>query len=344
MGGNALKDVCYTRRFDREEYLVIEKEVRDKLLKAFPDALIEPVQAYKTKPSFGDMDIVFWSPEPIHWPRILTQMFDTKGWTKNGNVYSFEYKEMQIDLIITSGENFFPSIFYFAYNDLGNLMGRISHKMGFKYGHDGLKFVVRDGDYQFAEINVSKNSKDIFEFLGYSWERYAEGFDTLEDIFEYVTTSPFFNKDIYLLHNRNHTSRVRDKKRKTYNEFLEWVKDKTGLNAYPWQSLEERGGTKEVEEFMERAFAQWPLFKYEYESTMVRFRRHQRAKVLFNGDLVREWTGMEGPELGKVMKEVREYMESQEGSVVDFVLAHGQDYCKKVVLNKQYGKLVPTNK
>lgn len=341
MGGNALKGIAETRRFAKDEYFALEKDVTDKLKKVFPFASVSAVVAYKNKDSFGDMDVLFYNPEPIHWPRYLTQLFDTKGYTKNGGVTSFEYNGIQVDLIMCSSqEEYITSMFYFAYNDLGNFMGRIAHKMGFKYGHRGLTFIVKDGDYQFDEIVVSQRPDHIMRFLGYDYSRFLSGFNELTDVFEYAASTPFFNKDIFLLHNRNHTSRVRDAKRKSYSAFLDWMEVTPHLRAYEWQSMEERGGTREVAEFMQRAFKFFPEFEDQYQDVMERFDKHRQAKSAFNGDLVREWTGLDGKELGEVMKRIKEFMTSQSGSVTDYVLQHGQEQCKKVALNVKFGPML----
>lgn len=341
MGGNALKGIAETRRFARDEYFALENDVTEKLKKVFPFASVSAVVAYKNKDSFGDMDVLFYNPEPVHWPRYLTQLFETKGYTKNGGVTSFEYRGIQVDLIMCSSQDeYSTSMFYFAYNDLGNFMGRIAHKMGFKYGHRGLTFVVKDGDYQFDEIVVSQNPADIMRFLGYDYSRFLSGFNELTDVFEYAASTPFFNKDIFLLHNRNHTSRVRDAKRKSYNAFLSWMEVTPNLRAYEWQSMEERGGTREVAEFMKRAFEFFPEFEDQYQDVMTRFDRHRQAKARFNGDLVREWTGLEGKELGEVMKRLRDFMMLDYITVTDYVLAHSDEFLRKVVLNAKCGPLL----
>lgn len=309
MGGSALKNIT-TRRYQRDEYYTLEKEVIEKFQSTFPRNRVEAIKAYRSKDSFGDMDLLFeTSPGNYDWGTMLELMFNPKQIVKNGSVWSFEYKDFQIDLILTSPDEFDTSVFYFAFNDLQNLTGRVYHKMGFKFGHRGLSFVLKDGDYQFSEILLSDNPRKIYEFAQYDFTRYQHDFNDLLDIFDFVASSPYFNKDIYLLHNRNHTSRVRDKKRKTYSAFLDWCEEQDEFkHEYPWVSMEERGGRKEVEIFMQRAFEMFPDFKAQYVMTMFKFERHRQFKELYNGDLVRKWTGLENQELGKFMKMVKEYV------------------------------------
>jgi hypothetical protein len=276
----------------------------------FPHNRVEPIRAYGSKESFGDMDLLFESLGSVDWKDMLTMMFNPKQIVKNGGVWSFEYKDFQIDLILTSPDEFITSLFYFSYNDLNNLTGRVYHKMGFKFGHRGLSFVLKDGDYLFEEIVISNDPRKIYEFAGYDYNRYLKGFDGLQEIFDFVASSPYFHKDIYLLHNRNHTSRVRDKKRKTYSAFLDWCEEQDEFrNEYQWESMEERGGRKEVEIFMQRAFEMFPDFKIKYDAAFVQFERIRQFKALYNGDIVRELTGLQDQELGKFMKHMKDFTE-----------------------------------
>lgn len=337
MGGNALKNT-ETRRYQRDEYLALEAEVLARLRADFPGRRIEAIRAYREKDSFGDMDILLEN-DNIHQDlynfrdlsRYVIERFCSKQAVQNGGVVSFEYKEFQIDLIGTSSNNFETSVNYFAWNDLGNLMGRIAHKLGFKYGHEGLSMTFRDGDYQYAEINLSKDPKAIVEFLGYDYERFAKGFDTVQEIFDFTVSTEFFNRDIYALENRNHTSRTRDRKRKTYNQFLTWIETAPGLNAYPWASVKEQGGREYKQQFIARAYQFFPAFKAQHEKVKAGFELWRDSKRNYNGDLVREWTGLENQELGAFMKFLKTYHIEVMGREAFqlFTVSAGQEGVKK---------------
>ena len=331
MGGNALKQV-ETRRLTKDEYFVMEVKVVGRLRHDFPNHRVEAVRAYRQKESFGDMDVIFESTGlTTNMSDYVKRVFNSKQVVKNGDVTSFECDGFQVDLIFTPTEEFETSVNYFAWNDLGNLMGRVAHKMGFKYGHDGLKMVFRDGDYQFAEVVVTRDVKQMAKFLGYDYDRLCDGFDTLQEMFEFAASTPFFNKDIYALENRNHTSRTRDRKRKSYREFLEWIEAAPNLPAYPWADMKEKGGPKYKEEFVKRAREFFVEFGPVYDKTMADFETWKQVKATFNGDLVREWTGLDGKELGNFMKHLRETQMLVMGKEAwdSMVLAAGQEGMKK---------------
>jgi hypothetical protein len=334
MGGNALKNV-ETRRLSRDEYFALEAKVVGQLRKDFPGHRVEAVRAYRQKDSFGDMDVLFESTGlTTNMTEYVKNVFSSKEVFKNGGVTSFECEGFQVDLLFTPTEEYETSVNYFAWNDLGNLMGRVAHKMGFKYGHDGLKMVFRDGDYQFAEVVVTRNVEQMVKFLGYDYDRLLAGFDTLEEMFAFAASTPFFNKDMYLLENRNHTSRMRDRKRKSYNSFLQWVDTAPDLPAYPWADMKEKGGPKYKQEFVKRAREFFPEFGEVYDKTMADFETWKQVKETFNGNLVREWTGLENQELGNFMKHLRETQMLVMGKEAwdSMVLSAGQEGMKKWVM------------
>ena len=316
MGGTALKNT-ETRRYDRDEYFKLEADVVAKLKAAFPFSRVEAVKAYRTKPSFGDMDVLVevvnndWFSQSCR-EDVIKQTFSPNQLVKNGSVVSFDYRQFQIDILFTPTIEFNTAADYFAWNDLGNFVGRLSHKLGFKYGHDGLSFVFRDGDYEFATISVSRNTAKTFQFLDLDYKRFVEGFDTMEDVFKFASSSKYFNKHSYDAENRNHRSNTRDKKRKSYHDFGIWMNSTEGLPEYPWDDLKEQGGPKYKEQFINLAFDLFPDFKAKYEQTTLAFQRSLEIKAKFNGHLVNEWTGLQDKELGKLMQAIRAQFDSKE--------------------------------
>lgn len=303
MGGNALKTVT-TRRYEREEYEALCTEVQDKICNYGYWNFVIP--AYKNKPSFGDMDILVDSQVDAH--ALITEAFSDHGAREivaNGNVYSFDYKEFQIDLIKTSLEDVGTSLRYFAFNDLGNLLGRVAHKMGFKLGHKGLSVIVKDGDYVIDEFIISKTFNDILRFMGYDPEGYGH-FNDLIDIFKFTSSTPFFNKDIYLLDNRNNKSRVRDAKRPSYTAFLKWLEEQDDLPAYQWPSVEERGGRRLTEEMLDRAEEFFPGTKTKVNQLFERAALVKRSHAKWNGEVAMELSGLNGKELGQYMMNVKQ--------------------------------------
>lgn len=320
MGGNCLKET-FTRRYQADEFHALSKEVSEKLARLFPYSRNEVLKAYRNKESFGDMDIVLCSENlPENYIEMVKAVFKPTQVVKNSNCVSFDYKELQIDLIVTVPEEYETSLSYFAYNDANNMIGRLAHMMGLKLGHDGLSYNWRIETYQFKNIILETDWNKILPILGYDPEVYNKGFDDLEDIFKFVVSSPFFNKDIFLLHNRNHTSRVRDAKRKTYMEFLKWIENRDDLPNYPRK--------EDKKEWLPYLFDQIPGFESVYYRTQNEYDMEVQFKEKFNGGLVMELTGLTGKELGDFVK----FMDTKNEVFKNFVLKCPQEEINQDIL------------
>ena len=339
MGGNALKEYG-AKRLDRDEYDAIASHlslVLNRFLEHFGvEGEAKVIRAYRNKPSFGDIDVVV--PRELHrkvsdkdLSMLLAYNFQSKlpsiPFKPNGPVTSFGLPlesggVFQADLIYTPEDHFDFAVEYYSWNDLGNLIGRIAHKLGLRFGHDGLTMPLRDGDNLFDTIVLTREFKVAIQFLGYSYIRYVDGFDDMEDIFRFTVNTPMFNSAIYDLDNRNHTARVRDKKRPTYTAFLEWLKvhpevdkqfnfpkDKTIWHPFIW--------------------ADFPDAKIEFDAAMARLERKKLVKSKFNGEIVRDLTGLEGKELGGFITEFKN----------SFYLPENQEHFDWFIINADQGEI-----
>ncbi len=317
MGGKALKNT-QTTRLSRTDFERVSSTVSAVLRERFPGSRVEVIPAYRSKADFGDLDVLV-SSEGVQaagggealQDLARTAFFATELF-KNGNVLSFDFRAhaeqtdpgFQVDVITMPEASFEFALRYFSFNDLGNLIGRTAHKQGCSFGHDGLWFYFRDGDYKFRELLLTRDFDLALRFLGYDPARFHQGFEVLPDLFEYVAGSAFFNRDIFLLENRNYQSRVRDRKRKTYTEFLKWCEDQPGLPAFPYP--------EDKQKWLPRLFEWFPAFQLDYLQAEKDLVRQREAKERFNGELVANWTGLQDKELGAVMKRVRESFDSQD--------------------------------
>ena len=197
--------------------------------------------------------------------------------------------------------------------------------MGLKLGHDGLSYNWRVDTYQFRNEILLTEFKDILPVLGYSVPRYNRGFDSLEEIFEFAASSRFFNKDIFLLHNRNHASRIRDVKRKTYMEFLDWLETKNDLPVYP--------KAQDKAEWLPYLLQQIEGFEELWNKVQTEWCDAMDYKRRFNGDLISEWTGLKERPLGEFIKWLKAcIIEDEPAFSIDFVLGDNK-LVKNRVLN-----------
>jgi hypothetical protein len=254
------------------------------------------VKAYSCKDSYGDLDIVLNScVDRVKVEKFILNFLKSKQLVKNSDVWSFEYKEFQVDFVFSAVPNW--TCDWMDYNDCSNLVGRVGHKFGLKFGQHGMTLPVRDGDHKIGEIFVSTEFHKCLNFLGFEAETHVEGFDTLEEIYDFIASSEFFNPEIYLLDNRNAKARARDSKRPTYTGFLKYCESLPPKNYYKF--------TSDKKMYTEQIFREFPHVKDEYEKLITKYTDDKALKEMFNGNLVRTWTGLEGKELGAFMADLR---------------------------------------
>lgn len=323
MGGNIFSNL--SRRYSKEEYLRIESELEERFNSFFQAKVFYRIPFYSEKGSFGDLDFVLdlnAIPKKIlrnDWKKFIAQELNIVHSSSNGNVFSFLYEHLQIDAIaIGCSEEVEPAVRYFAYNDLSNLLGRLAHKIGMKISHKGSFLVIRDPETAntslIKEHLVTREYFDALAMLGLSKERYLSGFSSKEDLFRFVASSSFFQKDIYLLHNRSHRSRIRDRKRQIYHDFLEWIERENPLDRHSFSEVREHGGHGIREPYFSEVIVPFVYstqngrdIKEEVSTILSENEVEKRfRKQFFNGDLIREKTGKEGKELGKLIGELRQ--------------------------------------
>jgi len=184
MGGNALKNVV-TRRYARAEYYILKQRILNKL-QGHIDQYDVPKE-FPSKESFGDLDVLMVCPSSIKIRNLIQELFHPTEINHNGDVYSFDFEEFQIDFILVSKEQFENAIVYFSYSDLGGLIGNICHKIGLKYGIQGLWMNVHTKEFDptttSTKLILSRNVQQIFDFLGYDYERYMKGFENENEFF-----------------------------------------------------------------------------------------------------------------------------------------------------------------
>ncbi len=324
MGGNALRHHTSTR-LHRQVYEGFSQRCLERLGALYPAKRIDVIQAYGAKPDFGDCDILlesegynpFEAAEALHALEVVRNgsvtslgvvVNETPGVSLEDNVF-------QVDLIAQDSAGYSFAKNYFAFNDLGNLIGRIAHKQGLSHGHAGLRYYVRDGSHLLGDILLTQDYDEALDFLGYNCKRYAQGFKTLDEVYEFAASTPYFNVDIFLLDNRNHAARVRDRKRKTYMGFLQWCEARPGLPAFDFP--------KDKSVWLARIAERFPRFTQELDSF-----RHAQAERLairqvFNGEVLSRLSGLQGKELGGLMSRFKESFESAE-AFRDFVLSGGE--------------------
>lgn len=322
MGGNALSNPSV--RLQKTEFDAVSTRCVNLLRQALPGQRVEALGSYRLKDSFGDCDILIES-NASYDPEKAALAIGAVEVVRNGPVTSVGVDIVtrgvfQVDLIKSDAASFDFSLNYFGRADAGNLLGRIFHAMGTVLRHDGLYYYVHSPEHdnhKFRELLLTQDFGYALKFIGLDPSFYAEGFDAPEDIFAYIAASPFFNPDIYLLHNRNAKSRVRDKKRTMYMNFLSWCEGNPKLDAFAFPG--------DKRQWLGVLFEWFPVFKQQYEKANDDLARLKLIRGKFNGRIVSQITGLQGKELGALMSDLRSAF-GGDSKLNDFVLnASGKD-------------------
>ena len=133
MGGLLLGKFGCTR-YQRDEYLKVEIEIRDALKRAL-NTTIYGTESVRNKDSFGDMDLLVFRSENLKDTNFIKSALSyingivIESLHLNGNVLSFAYQptwkseeeKLQIDLILVEPQNWETSKVFFNYGELGNV-------------------------------------------------------------------------------------------------------------------------------------------------------------------------------------------------------------------------------
>ena len=302
MGGKLFN----TQRMTRDQYFdLIEKFTR------FFGELgreIRIPESFKDKDTFGDLDVLIKGDEMKK--EEISQIFNVpfQKIHKNSNVISIVFQEsFQVDLCFFQESEFYSAYEYMRHGDSSMLIGRMFHKLGFKYGHKGLLYPLKLNDcFHLKEIEVSKDVKKILEFIDLDYSKWIEGFQNQEDLFHWISASNYFNENFYKLEDLNSVNRTRNKKRPVYMAFIEWCQNnKKNTSYYPsnnkaeylWQSV--------------LFFDKIEILDIVKDS-LNSFKEVQNSRKIFNGNMVREWTGLSGKELGDVLKKFNSFIQEKE--------------------------------
>lgn len=235
--------------FEKEGAVRISTEQYLKTIQPELNSFLEPLglafkflSFYDTKESHGNVNILVENSDSVvgtssylingvNTNRVSIQNYLKNAGYKvkvNNDVISFLYKDtLQVDLLITKPSLFEYAYSYFSYNDLGGLIGRLARGLGLKHGQNGLVYThyTNNGSVKLGDFTLTRNHDETLEILGLCPIRFKEGFKTLEDIYEYVTTSKYFGVSPYVLEDMRSKNQSRNKKRNTFIGFETYLLD-----------------------------------------------------------------------------------------------------------------------
>lgn len=319
MGGKALnKYGVFTERKNTDEFLMLGKELQDNIALNLPVSTAV-VKCYHTKADHGDLDLLLCMADDvtINWRDYIEKHFKPQAIHNNGGVFSFDYKNFQVDFIPVKEKKWKTAQIYYSYDPLGNIMGKTFHKFGLSYGWDGLFYKFRNFHGSNSQnILLTTDARKIFEFGGYDYDRYLKGFDTLEDIFKFAISSKYFDTEMFQMENLKSIDKKRNRKRGSYHLFLNYLKDNDINVRYDFNKDKDLYLLM-IDDFFPEPDLMGQLYDLKMEDTENRILSQK-----FNGDMVMSWLPkLQGKELG--------------AAITKFKTALGDEY-KYFILNADY--------
>ena len=156
----------------------------------------------------------------------------------------------------------------------------------------------------------------ITHFLGLDWERYQQGFATVEELFEWIEGITINGEKVG----------VKSKGKlemKMHNDRPMWVAFWNRGEDVAYAPSEE-----EKQRVFELALDYFGKRK-EFEDIMAQLAKKRCAKAKFNGTRVMEWTGVYGKNLGDLMKALKQ---DERVKIMDNLVAMEDEDVKAVVM------------
>lgn len=165
-----------------------------------------------------------------------------------------------------------------------------------KYRPDGLYAIIfnKSQSRKLGEILLTKDFNKMFDFLGLKAEQKYKGFDSLKEIYDWIISCKYFKPQIFFLENLNQSDRKRNKKRPTFTEFLNYIKDIRNEND------KDDFVNNVSPNLIDSSFPE-VHFLEQIEILKKKDEEKQIIRNKFNGELVMEWTNLKGKELGDVI-------------------------------------------
>lgn len=305
MGGSLLKDKGATRITTEkynDVYVPALTELLDKIGIRF-----EFVRFYHEKPDHGNINILINRSTVINKvdtvvslnpnrKEVVCKYLTEQGYPlyRNQDVVSFLFDGcLQVDLIFTATKSFAYATNYFAWNDLGGLVGRLSRGLGLKHGHQGLYYVQYNEDKteKLGEHLLTLDYDVTLDILGLDVKRFHQGFNNLEEIYEFIVKSPYFGTRAFILEDLPCKNRHRDSKRNTFIGFEEYIQANT-------KRLPEACGIlpKDKEAFILQLF---PHIQQDVDACKQAYKERKEIAAKFNGNIIMEmYPELTGKDLG----------------------------------------------
>lgn len=315
MGGNALKHVGVIRATTE-----VMERIKDELRTMYKDILIlHDVYSVKNKDTHGDVDILVEHLTSDDTMTVLKRIYNPEHIVDNGSIISFAYKRdnnlYQVDFITSS--NILKDQFYLSYGIVGAIIGRMTTRNDLSYD-GGLKLQVsgrilnlisnetmfHDRDMN-GGIRLTSDPINTCNFLGLNYDRWCQGFDNDNDLFEWIITCNLFKKSHF----------------KTVDVVRQQMLD--------WKSFSDEREDKVPYDVLNRVLTQYDITDRLHE-IVAREKIKLNVKSKFSAHMIME-KGITGPKIGKCLKYIKDIYKGKD-EFEAWIYANDSETVQKVLL------------
>ncbi|KAJ3484250.1 hypothetical protein NLI96_g5754 [Meripilus lineatus] len=330
MGGNAFNLLHPNAKFPRIQPVVYNqlKHNFHEVLHGLYSDVATPREAPE-KLDHGDIDFIVHGPRRPVVHQDLERAFRSKWSTPPNGIkgignfaipLSFhpEAKSIaedtycQVDVHVCQDEaDFHRIVFFHGYGDLGMILGLMAKTIGLSLGPNGLKLAKPLPTHPPISFFLSSSFEEIMAFFGLSLETWEQGFKSQREIFDWVSTSPYFDAGRMVRSDANNGSRPKARvMRHMYQKFLVHAKDIASKQPY---DLTQQTTNDVVEQAAIDFFGKRDL----YEQLLRVSRAKEKIKAVFSGKLVGQWTGVQGLPVRWLMDEIQNRLGDDGAASVD---------------------------
>jgi len=296
------------------------------LLLDFYEQAVAPPEA-PGKADHGDIDILVDKQLNEFAPQKLKEKLSAEKSYHAGGTSSFAIllsgksdSYLQLDVHLCRKGCFGWEVMINSYGDLWHILGAAVTRFRLEINHAG--FYLRVAEIQATHkkdclLLLTRDPRAMMEFLGLSTSHYEIGFRTLDQVFEWATSSRLFRKRFFdkeVLRNKEQKVRA---KRPMYAKFVaDWL---------PYRPAPKQEDSKEDDKVLETVLVQGALDTFgkrdEYERTMENHRCLVLRDAIWKG--IVNGLPMEGKDLGEVMVMLKRGL-YWDGSAPSFLDASGE--------------------
>jgi hypothetical protein len=164
----------------------------------FPLVRISALRPVAQKSDFSSLELVVGiAPESAQFASVKTALLteictgESASPRTNSRLY-MQHGAHQVEVEFADPAHFDMTVDHLAYQELGRLVSKFVHVQGMSLSGRGLFYRVRDGERMVADIELANSWSHALAILGYDHARWNQGFKSLFDVFEFITSSPLF--------------------------------------------------------------------------------------------------------------------------------------------------------